>query len=64
MPPARQEGIVSSSNSSSKERIQEEVLLSSVTKDWLHVHPFDCLYGCHRDCLANDEALYSGAVFE
>ena len=62
-PPARQEGIVSSSNSS-KEWIQEEVLLLSVTKDCLHDHPFHCLHGCHKERLAIDEALYSVAVFQ
>ena len=72
-PPARQEGIDSSSNSSSKEWIREEVLLLSVTKNghlsslgmyMEHVHPFQCLHGCHRERLAIDEALYSVAVFQ
>ena len=72
-PPARQEGIDSSSNSSSKEWIREEVLLLSVTKNghlsslgmyMEHVHPFQCLHGCHRERLAIDKALYSVAVFQ
>ena len=63
-PPERQEVIVSSIYSSSKEWIQEKVLLLSVTKDWFLVHPFDCLYGCHRERLAIDEALSSYAVFQ
>ena len=72
-PPARQEGIDSSSNSSSKERIQEKVLLLSVAKNghlaslvmyMEHVHPFQCLHGCHRERLAIDEALYSVTVFQ
>ena len=62
--PARQEEIVSSSNSSSKEWIQAEVLLLLVTKDLLHVHPFHCFYGCHRRRLAIDEAHYSVTVFQ
>ena len=64
-PPERQEVIVSSIYSSSKEWIQEKVLLLSVTKDWFLVHPFDCLYGCHRESLVIDEeALSSYAVFQ
>ena len=30
----------------------------------LHVHPFHCFYGCHRERLAIDEAHYSVAVFQ
>ena len=62
--PARQEGIVSSSSSSSEGWNQEELLLLSLAKDLLHVHPFHCFYGCHRERLAIDEAHYSVAVFQ
>ena len=62
--PARQEGIVSSSSSSSEWWNQEELLLLSLAKDLLHVHPFHCLYGCHSERLAIDEALHTVAVFQ
>ena len=33
-------------------------------KDLLYVHPFHCLYGCHSERLAIDEALHTVAVFQ
>ena len=33
-------------------------------KDLLHVHPFHCLYGCHSERLAIDEALHTVAVLK